>query len=153
MEFVTPQFNLAMAEIVLAVGLCVVLLMDLFVSDRMRDLTYFASLLVVAATGWVAAGIGGEGAQVTFSGSFVVDPMARVLKLFACAVVAAVFLYSKGYLRQRGIHKGEYYLLGLFALLGILVMTSAASFLTMYLGQGQHLLGRVTPAFPQPRPG
>ena len=134
MEFVIPQFNLAMAEIVLAAGICIVLLIDLFVPDRLRDLTYFASLLVIAATGWVAAGIGGDGAQVTFSGSYVIDPMARLLKLFACAVVAAVFLYSKDYLRHRGIHKGEYYLLGLFALLGIMVMTSAASFLTLYLG-------------------
>jgi len=123
-----------MAEIVLAVGLCAVLVFDLFISDRARDLTYLLTMTVLAVTAWVAGGIGAEGQQVTFDGSFVVDPMARVLKLFALVVVATVFLYSRGYLKDRGVYKGEYFVLGLFALLGIMVMISAYSMLTMYLG-------------------
>jgi NADH-quinone oxidoreductase subunit N len=45
-----------------------------------------------------------------------------------------VFLYSRPYLRERGLFKGEYYVLGLFAVLGMMVMVSAYSFLTVYLG-------------------
>jgi NADH-quinone oxidoreductase subunit N len=62
------------------------------------------------------------------------DPLAVVLKLLAVVVVATVFLYSRAYLKERQIYKGEFYVLGLFALLGIMVMTSAYSLLTMYLG-------------------
>ena len=125
MVFSISDFNPAMAEIVLAIGICVVLLVDLFVADRWRDFTYLIALVTLALTAWVCGTVGAEGREITFSGSFVVDPLARILKLFAIAVMATVFLYSRVYLRERQIHKGEYYLLGLFALMGIMVMISA----------------------------
>ena len=134
MAFISPDLSPAIAEIVLAIGLCVVLLADLFISDRQRDATYLLTMVVLAATAWAAIGVGGDGRQVTFSGSYVIDPMARVLKLIALVVVATVFVYSRGYLKDRGVYKGEYFLLGLFALLGSMVMISAYSMLTMYLG-------------------
>ena len=134
MEFLAPDMNPAMAEIVLGVGICLVLIADLFIPDRWRDVTYLLSMATLAVTAWVANNIGTTVAEITFHGSFIADPLARVLKLFALAVVATVFLYSRDYLKQRQIYKGEYYLLGLFALLGIQVMISAYSMLTMYLG-------------------
>ncbi len=134
MAFATPELAPAMTEIVLACGICVVLLIDLFVSDRWRDVTYLVSMVVLALSAYAAGGIGLDGQSITFSGSFIADPVARVLKLFTIAVVATVFLYSRYYLREQQIHKGEFYLLGLFALLGIMVMISAYSLLTMYLG-------------------
>jgi len=134
MAFTTPDMNPAMAEMTLGIGICIVLLADLFISDRWRDLTFAISMAVLVATAWVAGSIGVSGAEVTFDGSFVTDPLARILKLFAALTVAIVFLYSRAYLKDRGIYKGEYYLLGLFALLGIQVMISAYSMLTMYLG-------------------
>jgi NADH-quinone oxidoreductase subunit N len=134
MAFVTPDLGPAMAEIVLGIGLCIVLVADLYISDRARDVTYLLTMMVLAVTAWVVGGLGADGQQVTFSGSFVVDPMARLLKLIAVVGVATVFLYSRGYLKDRGVYKGEYFLLGLFGLLGIMVMISAYSMLTMYLG-------------------
>jgi NADH-quinone oxidoreductase subunit N len=134
MAFLIPDINPAMAEIVLGAGICIVLLADLFISDRWRDLTYLLAMATLAATAWIAGGIGVDSREITFNGSFVADPLARILKLFALAVVATVFLYSRDYLKQRQVYKGEYYLLGLFALLGIQVMISAYSLLTMYLG-------------------
>jgi len=134
MTFLTPDLGPAMAEIVLGIGLCLVLVADLYIPDRARDVTYLLTMAVLVVTAWVAGGIGADGQQVTFSGSFVVDPLARILKLMALLVVATVFLYSRGYLKDRGVYKGEYFLLGLFALLGIMVMISAYSMLTMYLG-------------------
>jgi NADH-quinone oxidoreductase subunit N len=134
MEFATPDMNPAMAEIVLGTGICIVLLADLYISDRWRDLTFAIAMALLTITAWVAGGIGLGGAEVTFDGSFIVDPLARILKLFSVLVVAVVFLYSRAYLKDRNLYKGEYYLLGLFALLGIFVMISAYSMLTIYLG-------------------
>jgi len=48
--------------------------------------------------------------------------------------VAAVFVYSTDYLQRRAILKGEYYVLGLFATLGAMVLISAGSLITLYLG-------------------
>jgi NADH-quinone oxidoreductase subunit N len=54
--------------------------------------------------------------------------------LFSYGTVAVTFLYSREYLQRRGLFKGEYFILGLVALLGVMVMVSAGSLLTVYLG-------------------
>ncbi len=134
MSFVTPEFAPAMAEICLAIGICVVLLVDLFISEQRKGITLLLSLATLTVTAWFAGGAGLEGSELTFSGSFVADGLARVLKLFTLLIVAVVFVYSHAYLKDRSLLKGEYYLLGLFATLGMFVMISAHSMLTLYLG-------------------
>ena len=134
MGFVAPEFGPAMAEIALATGICLVLLADLFISDRNRGVTLLLSLATLTVTAWFVGAGGAEGEVLTFSGSYIADPLSRVLKMFTLLIVAIVFVYSHGYLRDRGLLKGEYYLLGLFATLGMLVMISAHSLITMYLG-------------------
>jgi NADH-quinone oxidoreductase subunit N len=71
---------------------------------------------------------------IAFSGSYVADPAGGVLKMFAYVVVGIVFLYSRDYLERTGLMKGEFFVLGLFGLLGIMIMISAHSLLTLYLG-------------------
>ena len=127
------DFALAAPEMLLLGGTCVVLLVDLVLSDRQRPTTYFLSLVVLALTAVLAASLP-DGRHLAFNGMFVVDGAARLLKLVATATVAVVFVYSRDYLIQRGLFKGEYFVLALFATLGIFVMTSAGSLLTMYLG-------------------
>ncbi len=134
MSFIAPQFAPALPEIALAIGICVVLLADLFVSEQRKSITLWLSLATLTVAAWFAGGALPEGSQLTFSGSYVADGLARVLKLFTLLLVGVVFVYSFGYLKDRALLKGEYYLLGLFATLGMLVMISAHSMLTMYLG-------------------
>ena len=129
-----PDFLPAAAEIFLLCGACVVLLADLFTTARTRHVTYWLSLAVIAGTAAAMAGWVPAGRAETFSGAFVTDPLARLLKLSTCAVVAVAFLYARDYLRERDLFKGEYYVLGLFAMLGIFVMISAGSMLSLYLG-------------------
>ena len=129
------QFAPAYAEIFLAVGICVVLITDLFLPPARRDITYILALLWLVGTAWINSGIElGASPTILFSGLFIADPLSQFLKIFAIAIVAVGFVYSRDYLRERDIYRGEYYVLGLFALLGIMVMISAFSLLTMYLG-------------------
>ena len=72
--------------------------------------------------------------MVALGGLFELDRMAQVLKIVMLITVSAVFVYSTEYLRRRAILKGEYYVLGLFATLGGMVLISAASLITLYLG-------------------
>ena len=65
------------------------------------------------------------GRVVALGGMFEIDRMAQVLKVVTLLVVAVVFVYSTDYLQRRSILKGEYYVLGLFATLGIMVLVSA----------------------------
>jgi NADH-quinone oxidoreductase subunit N len=128
------QFSAAAPEITLLIMICVVLIADLFVKDENRAVTYWLTLLALALTGWSLLDSAPDARTLLFDGSYVSDALSQVLKISAIGIVAVGFLYARDYLRQNKLMKGEFYLLGLFGLLGILIMISANSLLTMYLG-------------------
>ncbi|MBT3308680.1 MAG: NADH-quinone oxidoreductase subunit NuoN [Gammaproteobacteria bacterium] len=134
MNFDTSQLTAVAPEITLLTLACVVLLVDLFVKEESRIITgllTIGSLLVTAIV--VYAGMGGE-SQLLFSGSIVRDPMGDVLKIAMLLITTMVFLYSGEYQKERDLYRGEYFVLGLFGVLGMMILTSAHSFLTLYLG-------------------
>ncbi len=125
---------LAAPEITLLTLACVILVVDLFLDDARRGVTFVLSLLALALVAWVTADTMTSGRAVAWHGTYVADPVGSVLKLVAYGAVAIAFLYGYDYLRKRGLLKGEYFVLGLFALLGIMVLVSANSLVTLYLG-------------------
>ena len=131
-----PTADLAAAapEIALTIAICVVLLVDVFLRDHQRNVTYVLSMLSLIVTAAVSFYFQVDREIVAFNGSFVTDPASGVLKMFAYIVVGIVFLYSRENLLTNGLLKGEFFLLGLFGLLGIMIMISAHSLLTLYLG-------------------
>lgn len=124
----------AAPEIVLLGLICIVLVADLFVDDDKKVVTFWMSIAALAVTAWALFATAPETRTVLFTGSYVSDPLSQILKLFAVGIVAVGFLYARDYLKQNGLLHGEYYLLGLFGLLGMMIMMSANSLLTMYLG-------------------
>ena len=114
--------------------MCAILLIDVFLSDRTRWITYALSLLTLAGAAWMTIEYGVDARVTAFDGMFISDPMGDVLKLFSYGTVAVAFLYSREYLQRRGLFRGEYFILGLVALLGVMVMVSAGNLLTVYLG-------------------
>lgn len=134
MNFVIPDFAPAAPEIFLLAMACVVLVVDLFVGERNRNVAYLLSQLTLVVTGIIVAVSFSSAEVLTFNDTFVRDPMADVLKLAVFIITAGVFLYSREYLRARDLLKGEYYMLGLFGVLGMMIMISARNLLTVYLG-------------------
>jgi len=126
--------QVAAAEAFVLTALCVILVIDVFLTDRSRWLTYVLSLLTLAGAAYMTVRYGVQGRVTAFDGMYIADPMGDVLKLFSYGTVAVSFLYSREYLQRRGLFKGEYFILGLVALLGVMVMISAGSLLTVYLG-------------------
>ena len=124
----------AAPEIFLAIAICAVLLVDVFLRDEQRRVTYYLSIVALIGTAAVSAMYAPEGAVIAFSGSYIADSAGLVLKMIAYLTVAIVFLYSRDYLETNGLMKGEFFVLALFGLLGIMVMVSAQSLLTLYLG-------------------
>ncbi len=124
----------AAPEMTLLGLICVVLVADLFVEDDNRVITFWLAVASVAITIWVLMTTAPDGRTVVFDGSYVSDPLSQVLKVAAAGFVAITFLYARDYLRANDLHKGEFYLLGLFGLLGMMIMISANSLLTMYMG-------------------
>ena len=136
----TPTFTLAsiapaLPEIYLTAAICLVLLVDVFAGAAARRVTPTLTLLVIG----VGAALTLRYAQVEmptelFSGMYIADPLATVLKLLTMLFVALALLYSRHFLDERGLLKGEYYVLVLTAMLGIFVIISAGSLLTLYIG-------------------
>jgi NADH-quinone oxidoreductase subunit N len=125
---------LAAPEMFVLAATCVVLLVDLFLTERTRWVTFVLSLLTLAGASWITTVTGFSERTVGWHGTYVADPLSSLLKIVAYGAVAVAFLYGHGYLQVRRILKGEYYVLGLFALLGIMVLVSANSLVTLYLG-------------------
>jgi NADH-quinone oxidoreductase subunit N len=125
----------AMPEICLAAAICVILLVDVFAGERRRGLTATLTLLALAVGAWLTVQYGHVTQRtVLFDGMYVADELGFALKLAAFLFVAVALLYSRAYLQNRSILRGEYYVLALSALLGIFVLVSANSLLTVYLG-------------------
>jgi NADH-quinone oxidoreductase subunit N len=128
------EYAAASAEIFVLGAICLVLLVDVFLDDDNRWITYALTLASLVGAAIVTLNFGVDTRTSAFNGTFVADPLGDVLKLFAYGTVGVALLYSKEYLQRRGLFKGEYFILALVALLGIMVMTSAGSLLTIYLG-------------------
>ncbi len=133
-DFIAPDFQPAVAEIFLLTMACVVLLVDVYLPASKRGITYVLTQLSLLIGAYLTLSLPMTETVITFNGSYINDPMALVLKLFIYLVSFLAFLYARQYLVDRGIYRGEFYVLGLFAVLGMLVMVSAHSYLTIYLG-------------------
>ncbi|MEZ5457205.1 MAG: NADH-quinone oxidoreductase subunit NuoN [Lysobacteraceae bacterium] len=123
-------------EIFVLSATCLLLLLDLFISDARRGLTHFLSILILVAAiiltlrGGVPAG---ESVSA-FNGMFVRDGVSDLLKVVIFLVTAVTYVYAKPYLSDRSLLKGEFYVLSLFAVLGMMILVSAGSLITVYLG-------------------
>ena len=122
------------AEIFLALAACVLLMVDAVGGSRARGLVFVLAIASLAGAAWVSSEVAVASRVLVLGGHFVADPMATVLKLFAYGAAAVTLVYSRDYLERRGLLKGEYLVLALFAVLGIQVIISAGSLLTLYLG-------------------
>ena len=133
----SSSFLPALPEMVLLLGACALMIADLYVKSERRSGSFVLAqgvlLATAAATTFVFWGTGGQ-LVYAFNGLFVSDVLSHVLKLAAYVSVAAALVYSRQYLLDRGLMRGEFLTLLLFSLLGMMVMMSANSFLTLYLG-------------------
>src|SRR6185312_7773713 len=104
----------AIPEIYLVAAICVILLVDAFAGEGRRRLTgtlTLVALAVGAALTVLYAAVPQR--TILFDGMYVADELAFVLKLAGFLFVAVGMLYSRDYLEERGILRGEVYLLAL----------------------------------------
>jgi len=135
-EFHAYDLATMLPELFLLGATCVILLVDLFIKPSQRDATHWLTIAALAITGvlvWNRALPDGASLSA-FNDMFVLDGMATILKLFILLVTLAVCLYGRAYLRDRKLFVGEFYLLLLFACLGMMLLVSAGNLITVYLG-------------------
>ncbi len=121
-------------EIFVATMACLILVVDLYLPKRHRYMTYWACVATLLVAAWMSmAGFSTASIKV-LNGMFVDDALSDLVKVAVYLVTIAVYVYSREYIRARDFDRGEYYVLGLFGVVGMMVMASASHFLTLYLG-------------------
>jgi NADH-quinone oxidoreductase subunit N len=124
----------ATPEIFITAMICVVLLADLFVKQKTRALTYGLTQITLVIAIALVACLHTVPRILIFNGSFIWDSIAELLKITVLIVGFFIFVYTRAYVRERDIPPGEYYVLSLFSILGMLVLISSYNFITLFLG-------------------
>ena len=132
MMFPVPDLLPALPEIFVLGMACAILLVDVF--TRERNYAYVLTLATLLGAAAITVFTSVPQVQTTFGGQFIDDAMADVLKLMAYLAAMTAVVYSRNYLGERGLFKGEFFVLALFAVLGMMVMISANHFLVLYVG-------------------
>ena len=122
-------------EIVLLTMACVIAIVDLFVTDPARRVTFWLTQATLAALALLhlQALVAGQ-SLYGMQGMVVADPLGHLLALMAALSVMVTMAYAQPYIGPRDMMKGEFFTLALFSLLGVCVMVSANNFLVVYLG-------------------
>ena len=129
-----PNLTPALPEIFVLAMASLILVVDLFLSDKNRVVSYALTQFTLLGAAWITVFTRTPDTVYTFSNMFVDDPMADVLKFMSYVAVSVVLIYSRSYISLRGLFRGEFFVLVLFALLGMMVMISANHFLVLYMG-------------------
>ncbi|HTI16111.1 MAG TPA: NADH-quinone oxidoreductase subunit NuoN [Trinickia sp.] len=129
------SMTVLLPDALLMVATVVAWLNETFVGDAGRRTTYLIGVLSSIVAGiWFATLTFDPLPHYFFSHMYVVDGLASAMKAAVSLGYAVTMIYSRKYLEDRGLFRGDYVLLGMFALLGQLVMISGSNFLTLYLG-------------------
>jgi NADH-quinone oxidoreductase subunit N len=128
------EFMLLSPEIFMLSMASLILVVEAFVGSRYRQISYVLAQLTLLVAALLSGNMLDNAQAVLLGGSFVHDPMAALLKTCIFLITVGAFAYARSYLTAAGSLRGEFYVLGLFAVLGMQVMVSAHSLLTVYLG-------------------
>ena len=133
----TANFTALLPEALLLVAALVAVITDAFSGDGGRKVTYGIAVIssLIAAVWFTVLSVTGQNASLRFfDNMYVVDSMASVLKAFVSLGFAVTLIYSRRYVEERGLFGGDLYTLGMFSLLGQLIMISGNNMLSLYLG-------------------
>jgi len=128
------DFMLLAPEIFVLSMACIILVVEAFVGAKLRQISYVLSQLTLLVAALLTWNMLDTERVVVLGGTFIHDPMAALLKTSIFLIIIGAFVYARSFHTSKGPLRGEYYVLGLFAVLGTMVMVSAHSLLTIYLG-------------------
>jgi len=132
--FPFPEHLMALLpEMFVAVLAMALLLIDLFIEKDKKYITAYASIATSLIAAFLSVKVMMPETVVAFYGFFVLDQFAVLAKVLICAGTAFGMVLSIDYMKNEK-HLGEYYVLMLFAMLGMMLMASANNFIIMYLG-------------------
>jgi len=124
----------ALPEIVVLSMAMFILLIDLFIKPANRIVVFMLAQATLLGAAYITMTTHVASVTYSFLGMFVDDPMADVLKLMIYLSTSLMLIYTRTYITLRGMFRGEFYALVLFAVAGMMIMVSGQHFLTLYMG-------------------
>lgn len=129
------EFYRLLPELFILGAACFILLVDVYVPQKRSLITYTLAQLALIVAAVLSFMQFNSVTFVGFHGNFIRDQLTTVLEIMVYLATFVTFLFSRTYIESRGnMARGEYYILGLFSMLGMMVLISAGSLLTLYLG-------------------
>jgi NADH-quinone oxidoreductase subunit N len=136
-DFTAPtiDYHALAPEIILAAGICLVLLVDLFVEERQRWITSTLTgmVLLAAFIPVVTLSVIGGDVRSLFDGRYVIDEFALVVKALFLLAGYVVVLLSSNEVEEGHYHQGEYYVLLLASITGMVMMGSARDLVSIFV--------------------
>jgi len=136
-DFVRPRidYHALAPELILAAGICVVLMVDLFVADSKRWITATVAglFLIGSVIPVVTLALIGDNTRSMFGGRYVVDRFSLIMKAMFLIIGYVVVLLSTNEVEEGGYHQGEYYVLLLASVLGMVMMTSSRDLVSVFV--------------------
>lgn len=134
MSFTLPQLIPAIPEIFVTIMIALTIMVSLFLGEKYRNAAFYLTQLTLIIATLLTVNLFHHDTQIAFHNSFIVDHMACILKVFVYATTFLSLLYAQNYLRGTELGAGEFYILTLFVVLGMMVLISAYSFVTLFIG-------------------
>ncbi len=131
----TIDWHALAPELVLIVGINVILAVDLLIDESKKwavaTLTGFVMLIALIPV--VTLAVIGDDTRSMFGGRYVVDEYALILKALFLLTAYVVVLMSQTELEEGGYYQGEFYVLMIASVLGMLMMTSARDLVSIFV--------------------
>jgi len=128
------DLSLIIPELSLLTLACGVLLIDVFRGRAPDAITFWAAVISILVTLVQVSLQFPDRTMIAFFGTVKIDPMGAALKAVALTLVLMSFFFARDHFDKKQEECSEFYILSLFATIGMLVLISANSLLTVYLG-------------------
>lgn len=131
----TIDYHALAPEMILAVGIVLIVLIDLFVSDAKKwILTPIASFIVLGSfLPVLTLALDDGGVRSLFDGRYMVDDFSLVMKGLFLLSGYVVILLTADHLREGDYYQGEYWFLLLTSLLGMIMMASSRDLISIFV--------------------
>jgi len=133
-QLIQSDLFLILPEIFVLSMAMVVLMTDLFIKPSARWIIFALSQFTLLGGAYLTGQHFSHETQFAFSNMFVRDGLADFLKMISYIGTSLIFFYSRSYMKDRDLYRGEYFALVLFALLGMMIMISSHNMLLVYMG-------------------
>ena len=127
LQILAPELLILVFSMGLLIG-------DAFWSHSHPNLTPRLAVLSLVVTTLAVLATAAPVSVQLFNGAFIRDGVADLLKVAILLISAGALSMSRHYLQAREFERGEYYVLAMFSVLGMMVLASAYDMLSIFMG-------------------